>query len=234
MNSGLAERLRNIESEIARVCERVGRSPEEVKLLCVSKGQPVERMVELAKIYAGRGQQACFGENYVQEIKEKKSTLPSGTSVHMIGALQRNKAKDAVQLFDCIQSVHSAALAQELNQEAAKRGLVKDILLQVNISADPSKSGFAAEDVLEFVAQLDQLPALRFCGLMTITALYENPENARPDFRALAQLKNTVLSKLTNPPAHFELSMGMSQDYQIAMEEGATIVRVGTALFGER
>ena len=160
----LVDRLELIENRIKEACQRSGRNRSDVTLLCVSKAQPLQAMLELIELYRAKGCQPVFGENYVQEFKEKRAGLPANTRVHMIGALQRNKAKDAIELFDGIESVHSESLAVELNKYAQKLGLVKDVLLQVNVSADPHKSGFNPDGVLEFAPRLAQLPALRFCG----------------------------------------------------------------------
>lgn len=232
----IAEKLIEIEGRIKEAKVRAGREREEITLIAVSKKQPFQKMIELEEAFAKRGAVATFGENYVQEYSEKRSMLSGKSRAHLIGSLQRNKAKDAVALFDLIESVHTAELAHTLDREAAKIKKIQDILFQVNISSDDAKNGFTLEGLTTFLKETKSFPSLRALGVMTITKLYDNPEDARGDFKAL---KTLALQLKADFPKIFvgermELSMGMSADFQIAIEEGATMVRIGTALFGER
>lgn len=234
--SDLAKRFYMIESKIRESCIRAGRSVGAVKLASVSKHQPIELMLELEKIYAQRKQYPIFAENYVQEWKSKRASLSSFSQCHLIGALQSNKARDAVKHFDLIESVHSDSILDALNKEAGKIKKIQRILLQINISHDQAKNGFKPEELEHVLPKLNMLPNLSFQGLMTITAYYSEPEQVRKDYRLMRDLKQHLLGNNLCALSfeQFELSMGMSQDYEIAVEEGATIVRVGTALFGDR
>lgn len=228
----LIQRLQDVQAKIIAACQRVGRSSESVTLVTVTKKRTVEQISIIKDYLISQKCSVVIGENYVQEFLSKKPLLGENIKAHLIGALQRNKAKLAVQNFDVIQSVHSWPLAQALNKAAEELKIVKEIFLQVNISQDPNKSGFAPEEVQVIVEQeMPKLKNLKLVGLMTITKDYPEAELVRPDFKALKQLKNILDSKVSQPLA---LSMGMSSDYEIAIEEGATVVRVGTAIFGER
>jgi pyridoxal phosphate enzyme (YggS family) len=219
-------RIKEIRARIDKAARIAGRDPEEITLIAVSKGQSVLEMNQIPR-------PCIFGENYIQEYKAKKELLNPGFEVHFIGALQSNKAAQAVKLFDVIESVGSARLANIINKEAEKIKKRQAVFLQVNISDDENKGGFSPPELLQFIAhEAGRLPALDIKGLMTITRYYENPEDARPDFRKLRQLAGLSLESLRS--AGCLLSMGMSQDFEIAIEEGASIVRVGTAIFGER
>ena len=214
-------------------------SQQKINLVAVSKLKPVELLQEYQVAAEKAGIPVIFGENYVQEFRAKKPLLRGSYEAHLIGPLQSNKAKDAVSIFDVIESVHTEKIARVINREAAKLGKTQRIYLQVNISNDSGKSGFTPDQVITFLREsFDQLTNLKLEGLMTITALYEVVEDARPDFKALTKLAEkicsdqTLLSKFQS--GEVLLSMGMSQDYAIAIEEGATTVRVGTSIFGER
>jgi pyridoxal phosphate enzyme (YggS family) len=235
-SSDLHQRLLLIESKIEAACIKVARPLGSVKLVCVSKHQPIEAMLELERVYAERKQYPIFGENYVQEWKSKRGSLSSFSKCHLIGALQSNKARDAVKHFDLIESVQSGSILDALNKEAGKFKKIQRILLQINISHDQAKNGFKPEELEQVLPKLNMLPNLSFQGLMTITAYYNEPELVRKDYKLMSDLKQHLLdNKLcTLSFEQFELSMGMSQDYEIAIQEGATIVRVGTALFGDR
>ena len=223
MESELKQNLVRIQERIAAALLRSGRATQ-VQLVAVSKLQPASLVQEFLNL----GGSIVLGENYVQEFKKKRVELKGDFKAHLIGPLQRNKAKLAVELFDLIESVHSAEIAEALNKAAAQIGKIQEVFLQVNISGDAAKSGFSAEATRTFFRdQLASLNNLKCTGLMTITELYEKAEDARADFRALYQLSESLRPGLL-------LSMGMSQDFEIAVEEGATHVRVGTALFGER
>jgi len=173
-----------------------------------------------------------FGENKVQEAKAKIPQSPSGTRWHMIGHLQSNKCRDAIQFFEMIQSVDSLALAEELNKWADKIGKTMPILLEVNAAGEATKFGFKPEAVLEQLEAINALPKLELHGLMTIAPWTPEPEKVRPAFARLRNLKAECEQRLGAPLLH--LSMGMSGDFEVAIEEGATIVRIGTALFGAR
>ena len=223
MESELKQNLLKIQQRIAAALKRSGRNTS-VELVAVSKLQPASLVQEFLNL----GGSIILGENYVQEFKKKREELKGDFKAHLIGPLQRNKAKLAVELFDLIESVHSVEVAQAIDKAAAQLGKVQEIFLQINISSDAAKSGFTANAAAEFFrGELTRLKNLNCTGLMTITELYEKPEEARGDFRSLNQLAQSLKPGLG-------LSMGMSQDFEIAVEEGATHVRVGTALFGER
>jgi pyridoxal phosphate enzyme (YggS family) len=201
-----------------------------VTLIAVSKTKPVEMMAEL--VNAGH---SIFGENYVQEAAAKRSELGEGVELHLIGHLQRNKAKQAVQIFDLIQSVDSLRLAEEISKEAVKIGKRMPVLIQVNISAEGSKSGIDTVQTVELCSALSKLDGLELRGLMSIGSYI--PESAadserRREFKLMSQLLAEVNQSLGSNLR--ELSMGMSHDYTLAIEEGATIVRVGSQIFGAR
>lgn len=218
-----------IEERLAAGLARAGRVRSEVTLVAVSKKQPVERVVAYQNICHASKAVPVFGENYVQEFQKKQSALSKPYQVHLIGPLQSNKVRLAVSLFDVIESVHSVEIAKALHREAEKQGKILDVFAQVNISDDPSKSGFSVPEACALFEEAHSVyPALRLRGLMTITREYEKKEDVRPDFVALRELRN----KLGDPT--LKLSMGMSSDFDIAVEEGADIVRVGTAIFGSR
>jgi pyridoxal phosphate enzyme (YggS family) len=213
--------LGRVQEAIARACGRAGRSPDHVLLIAVSKTMDVER-VRLA-IEAGV---AALGENRVQEAKEKIAALGHPVPWHLIGSLQTNKARDAARLFDWIHSVDRVELARELSRRAhsAERGL--NVLLQVNLGDEPQKGGVAPAELKHLCETVSGLPGLRVRGLMAIPPAAADPEHTRPHFRRLRELRDELGLE--------HCSMGMSADYEVAVEEGATMVRVGTAIFGER
>lgn len=213
---------------IALACRPVGRDPAGVRLVAVSKTVPPERV--RAALAAGL---TDFGENRVQEAAGKAPLVP-GARWHLVGPLQSNKARRAVELFDVIQSVDSVELAGRLGRVAAelRPGRPLPVLLQVNVDVDPHKAGFTPDGLAAALPALLALPALRVVGLMTIGRLVGDPEEARPTFRRLRELSARL--RAAQPGLGPELSMGMSDDYPVAVEEGATIVRVGRALFGAR
>ncbi len=224
--------LTGIEERINAACARAGRRSEEVSLLAVSKKQPLEKLIQYLNLREEAGKKALFGENYVQEWLQKRESLVGDFEAHLIGQLQRNKVRKAVSCFDVIQTVHNKELTSEIQKEAARLGKQQRIYFQVNVSEDKAKSGFLVGDLHGFLKNgMQDFPNLKVEGLMTITKFYENCEDVRPDFVTMKELHSEVLM---NCPDCRELSMGMSADYEIAIEEGATIVRVGTALFGER
>ena len=223
------QRLKDIRSRIESAARRGGRSPQSVRLIAVSKTKP-GRLVETA-IAAGAD---IFGENYIQEAREKIEALSHHpVSWHFIGHLQSNKAKYAVRLFDLIHSVDSARLASEIDKQAGKAGKVQDILVQVNVAGEESKSGVSPENTETLLRQIGDMKHLNPRGLMTMPPFFDDPERARPFFRQLRLLRDALGEKL--PELRLEgLSMGMTGDFEAAIEEGATLVRIGTAIFGRR
>jgi pyridoxal phosphate enzyme (YggS family) len=221
---------RKIVERIAVAAAKAGRDARKVRLLAASKSQPVESIC--AALAAGV---ALVGENYVQEAEEKKNQL-AGAKVewHMIGHLQRNKAKLAVELFDVVESLDNLALARELDKEAAKRSKIVRALIEVNLAGEESKTGMAKGEVAGLLEKISGLAHVRVEGLMTMPPFRENLEEVRPYFHELRDLRDS-LNSLNLPNMRLnELSMGMTHDFTVAIEEGATIVRVGTALFGPR
>ena len=226
MNS-VAQNLKEVRAAIAEAAQRAGRDPGSVRLVAVSKTVDLARL--RAAIDAG---QDLFGENYLQEAAGKIAALGRGVSWHLVGSLQSNKAKGAVELFDLIHAVDRFKLARALDAAAARLGKVQDILIQVNQGGEATKSGVAPEAAPELLQEAARLPHLRVLGLMTMPPWFPDPEMARPYFRDLRELRDR-LRELTGLPLT-ELSMGMSDDFAVAVEEGATLVRVGTAIFGRR
>jgi pyridoxal phosphate enzyme (YggS family) len=224
---GLAENLVQIEKRIHAACERAGRARDSVLLLAVSKTHPPEVIREAVNLGL-----TSFGENKVQEAKAKIPNCPGKARWHFIGHLQSNKCRDAVELFEMIQGVDSLAIAQELNKRAEQASKTMPILLEINVAGEGSKFGYKPEQMLAELKTLNALPRLEIHGLMAIPPYTPVPEKARPYFQKLRALKQQAETVLGAPLPH--LSMGMSGDFEVAIEEGATIVRVGTALFGER
>ena len=225
----VAANHRKIIDRISEAALRIGRNPREIKLLAAAKSQSVE-LVQAA-IAAGV---RLIGENYVQEAEEKRHAISEAVEWHMIGHLQRNKVKAALNTFDLIQSLDSVALALELDKEGRRNGKTVRTLIEVNLGDEQSKSGIGQDKVLELMKRVSELSHLRVEGLMAVPPFKENPEEIRPYFRSLRELQ-VELQGWKIPNGSFnELSMGMTHDYPIAIEEGATIVRIGTALFGPR
>lgn len=224
-------RIADIQRRIVRAAERGGRNPADIRLVAVSKTVPVEK-IEQARA-AGL---TLFGENYVQEARRKIEHFPSeGISWHFIGHLQTNKAKYAVRCFDLIHSIDSLRLAQALDGEASKIGKVQAILIQVNIAREASKSGTRLQDAQRLVTDIAGLKHIAVQGLMTMPPYFDDPEKARPFFSALRELRNRIVAETPLPGLSLpELSMGMSGDFEAAIECGATLVRIGTAIFGDR
>jgi pyridoxal phosphate enzyme (YggS family) len=223
----VAQNLALVNRRLADAAQRAGRDPAEVRLVAVSKKVAAARLSQA--VAAG---QRRFGENYVQEAKGKIAALGPGLSWHLIGSLQTNKAKEAVALFDLIHSVDRLKLAQALESAAARLGKVQAVLIQVSLAGEASKSGAAPEAVPELLKAMAGLPHLKVAGLMTMPPWFADPEAARPFFRALRELRDRMRDLVGLPLP--ELSMGMSGDYEVAVAEGATLVRVGTAIFGAR
>ena len=223
----LEANLSQIRQRMAAACDRAGRDPASVALLAVTKTHPPEIVADAARLGL-----TLLGETKVQEAKAKIPLCPGRLRWHMIGHLQTNKCRDAVELFEMVQSVDSLHLAEELNKRAEQCAKTLPILLEVNIVGEASKFGYPPERLLAQLDQLNALPRLEIHGLMTIPPWTPLPERVRPVFRKLREVKKQCEQILGAPLPH--LSMGMSGDYEVAIEEGATIVRIGTALFGER
>ena len=223
----LAENLESIQQRIRAACARCDRAADSVTLLAVSKTHPPETIGAAAA--AGL---VLFGENKIQEAKAKIPLCPGRLRWHFIGHLQSNKCRDAVELFEMIESVDSLALAQEINKRAEAAARTMPVLLEVNVAGEASKFGYQPERALAELKELNALPRIEIHGLMAVPPWSPDAESSRPHFRALRELKQRAEAVLGAPlPV---LSMGMSGDFEVAIEEGATIVRVGTALFGER
>jgi hypothetical protein len=223
----LAANITRVRERIAGACTRAGREANSVTLMAVSKTQPPEVVTEAARIGL-----SLFGENKVQEAKSKIPLCSGRLSWHMVGHLQTNKAREAISLFSMIQSVDSLHLAEELNKRAEQASKTMPILLEVNIVGEASKFGYKPDQLLHDLAALNALSRLEIHGLMTVPPWTPLPERVRPVFARLRELKNQCEQQLGAPLPH--LSMGMTGDFEAAIEEGATIVRIGTALFGER
>jgi pyridoxal phosphate enzyme (YggS family) len=223
-------RLKHVKDQISETAVACGRDPETVKLVAVSKTVPTDRI--LAAIRAGV---TDLGENYVQEAREKIEALrEENVSWHFIGHLQSNKAKYVVRLFELIHSIDSFKLAKELNKRASALGKVQKILVQVNISGEATKSGIETEQAVRLVRDTAPLENISIQGLMTMPPFFNAPEKVRPYFKALKNLQDLIRDEAIANVHMTELSMGMSGDFAAAIEEGATLVRVGTAIFGER
>ena len=225
----LKENLANVEKNIEQACKNAGRSRDEVTLIAVSKTKPVEMLQE---IYDENIRD--FGENKVQELCSKMEQLPSDIRWHMIGHLQRNKVKYIVGKVELIHSVDTYRLAEEINIQAKKQNVIVPILVEVNIAHEESKFGISAEDAILLVEEISKLENIRIKGLMTIAPYVENPEDNRLYFRKIKQLSVDITNKNIDNVFMEMLSMGMTGDYMVAIEEGATMVRVGTGIFGER
>jgi pyridoxal phosphate enzyme (YggS family) len=223
----MAGRLHEVQGRIIAACARAGRDSRAVTLMAVTKGQPPEAVRAAAELGL-----TLFGENRVQEAKAKIGLCPSRLRWHMIGHLQTNKARDAVHFFEMIQSVDSLRLAEEVQRCAEKSAKRMAVLLEVNVAGEASKFGYAPSQLLAELPQLNALTRLEIHGLMTMAPWTPEPEKVRPVFRRLRELKGQCEQVLGAPMTH--LSMGMSSDFEVAVEEGATLVRIGTALFGER
>ncbi len=217
-----------VRKAIGRAAQAAGRDGADVKLVAVSKKIDTAKMLEAVE--AGI---RIFGENRIQEARSKQDTVcwPDDIVWHLIGSLQRNKSKLAVTLFDMIQSVDSLEISKYLNRHAGNAGRTLPLLIQVNLADEPSKSGFHPDAVVPAALEISRMEHLRVKGLMAIPPYCDNPEDVRPYFRQLRHIKNTLNDSGLDLS---ELSMGMSSDFEIAIEEGATMVRVGTAIFGQR
>ncbi len=223
------ERYEALLERVARACARAGRRPEEVKILGAAKKQSPEKVREAFE--AGL---RLVGENYVQEAQKKREALADlPLTWHLIGPLQTNKARHAVKIFDLVETVDRPAIARELDKRAGKVGRVLPVFIEVNVGGEETKAGVAPEDLPALAEEVLSAKNLRLQGLMTIPPYREDPEEVRPFFARLRELLEDLKGRFPEAPLA-ELSMGMSHDFEIAIEEGATIVRVGTALFGPR
>ena len=225
----ITENLEQVRRNIVEACKAVNRDPSEVTLISVSKTKPVSMLQE-----AYDAGSRDFGENKVQEIMDKYPQLPSDIRWHMIGHLQRNKVKYIVDKVALIHSVDSLRLAEAIENEAAKHNVTVPILIEVNVAQEESKFGLKTEEVLSLVESVAVLPHINIKGLMTIAPYVEDPEENREIFRELKKLSVDIAAKNINNVNMSVLSMGMTGDYQVAVQEGATMVRVGTGIFGER
>ena len=249
----LNQRLALVQVRITQACQRGGRDPAAMTMVCVTKGVPVATIQEALRLGV-----MDLGENRVQETRNKQEALGArskvqGASVqdhrlepcalnltpvrwHLIGHLQRNKAKEAATLFDVIHSVDSVRLAEELERQAERQGQELEVFVQVNVSGETTKFGCQPQEAAGLAHRMTELPHLRLQGLMTIAPFTDDPEDARPHFRRLRELRDALQAELFHPASSIQhpallLSMGMSQDFEVAIEEGADVVRIGTAIF---
>ena len=225
----VAENYREVVRRVGEACARSGRNRKEVTLIAVSKTKPVELIREAMDAGAD-----VFGENKVQELCDKYEQLPKTLHWHLIGHLQRNKVKYIVDKVDLIHSVDSMRLAEEISKEAEKKQTDVKVLIEVNVAQEESKFGVSVDETEELVREIAKLPRIHVLGLMTIAPNVSDPEENRPVFRTLKKLAVDIKMKNIDNVRMDVLSMGMTGDYQVAIEEGATMVRVGTGIFGER
>lgn len=226
----IARNIAEIKNRIAELAELANRDVATIRLVAVSKRFPVEAIVE-----AQAGGQLLFGENYIQEAQQKEEVLGDRVLFHFIGHLQSNKAKIAARIFSMIETVDRPKLAIALNKHLVQFNKKLDVLVQVNIGRDENKAGIAPENAEKLLETIAGLPMLRAKGLMTMPPLTHDAEEARPYFKRLRELAHSLAEKkMFHNNKTVELSMGMTNDYHVAIEEGATLVRIGTAIFGER
>lgn len=225
----LKENLKNVESNIAKSCEKAGRNRDEVTLIAVSKTKPVEVLQEAYDLGV-----RVFGENKVQELVDKYEALPKDIRWHMIGHLQTNKVKYIIGKVEMIHSVDSLKLAETIEKESAKKNCITKILVEVNVAEEESKFGLHMEEVIPFIEKISTFEHIQLCGLMTIAPFVENSEENRTIFANLHKLSVDIMGKNIDNRNVSVLSMGMTNDYEVAIEEGATMVRVGTGIFGVR
>ncbi|MEG0963321.1 MAG: YggS family pyridoxal phosphate-dependent enzyme [Lachnospiraceae bacterium] len=223
------DNLKKVQENIKTACEKAGRTVNEVTLISVSKTKPISMLKE-----AYEAGSRDFGENKVQEIMDKCEVLPQDIRWHMIGHLQRNKVKYIVHKTALIHSVDSLRLAEEISEQAKKKQVEVNILIEVNIAQETSKFGISKEDTIQLVESIATLPCIHIKGLMTIAPFVENPEDNRMFFQEIKKLSVDIKEKNIDNVSMDVLSMGMTGDYMVAIEEGATMVRVGTGIFGQR
>ena len=225
----LKENLAKVEENIQAACDRAGRKREEVTLIAVSKTKPVEMLQEAYDLGV-----RVNGENKAQELASKYEVLPKDIHWHMIGHMQRNKVKYIIDKVDLIHSVDSVRLAETIDKEAAKKGIVVNVLLEVNMAKEDTKFGLMPEEVMDFIHEIIRFQHIKVQGLMTIAPFVENPEENRIHFANLRKLSVDIAKEKVDNVNMSILSMGMTNDFEVAIEEGATMVRIGTAIFGER
>ncbi len=225
----ISENVRNVLEKVAEAAIRSGRKTSDITVVAVSKTRSPQLIMEVAEEGLD-----CFGENYVQEAEKKISTLEKPMKWHLVGHLQVNKAKKAIRLFDMIETVASIRMAQEISARALSAGKKVPVLVQVNIAEESSKWGVLRNDLSPLMREISILPGIKIKGLMTIPPYVEDPEDARPFFISLREEKERINQMNIEGVVLKDLSMGMSHDYQVAIEEGATIIRIGTAIFGAR
>lgn len=218
--------LSTVRKNIAAAAEKSGRAAEDVILVCVTKQIPIDIVLQTVNCGA-----TVIGENRVSEALVKKQQLPESISLHMIGHLQTRKVKEAVKLFDLIHSVDSVKLANEIDRRAAAIGKKQNVLLEVNISEEESKYGFSIQQLKQSISEIARLPQVQILGLMTMAPFFSDPELTRPVFRKLRELQEQIIALHIAGVEMQYLSMGMSQDYEIAVEEGSNMVRIGSAIF---
>jgi len=226
--AGFADRLKQVEARLQAACARAGRGRADVTLVAVTKTVSVEVATELFELGVTN-----LGESRPQELWRKAPHLPAGVSWHLVGHLQRNKIERTLPLVTCIHSVDSVRLLEALEQAAARIPRAISVFLEVNASGEEQKHGLAIDAAASLVPRIQTLQHVQVRGLMTMAALSENPEDSRPTFRALRDLRDRLRAELRPPHVLEHLSMGMSQDFEVAVEEGATMVRIGTVLFAE-
>lgn len=229
MNETVANNIARIQEEVADAALRTGRNPSAVRLMAVTKTVDDERIREAVAVGI-----RLIGENYVQEAQRKIPLLGESLEWHLIGHLQTNKSKYAVQLFQMIQSVDRLDLARELDKRCETAGVALPILIEVNTGDEETKSGVSIGEAMNLVEAVSRFPHLAIRGLMTMPPWFSEPEAARPYFRALRELRDCIADRCIPGVEMTELSMGMSDDFVVAVEEGATIVRIGRAIFGKR
>ena len=226
----IRKNLAAINTRLVNAAKRAGRDPREIKLVAVSK--KIDRKMIQAAVDCG---QLSFGENYIQDARDKIPTLAQNLSWHFIGHLQSNKARIAAELFDVVETVDNLKLATVLDRHLADLQKILSVLIQVNISGEQQKSGIPLAETEKLLREINRLPMLQVIGLMAMPPFFTDPESVRPYFRQLRQTAEELTAKkLFAPHTRPELSMGMSGDFEVAIEEGATIIRIGTAIFGPR
>lgn len=225
----LKENLSNVQTNIINACKKANRNPDDVTLIAVSKTKPLSDIEELVTCGVNE-----FGENKVQELCDKYEHISTPVNWHLIGHLQTNKVKYVIDKACLIHSVDSVHLAKEIEKEAAKKNVVINILIQVNIAKEDTKFGIDESDIYDFIEEIKDYSHIKVKGLMTIAPFVENPEENRQHFRKMHQLLLDIKSKNIDNIDMYILSMGMTNDYEVAIEEGSTMVRVGTGIFGER
>ena len=225
----LQENYREVEAKVRQAAERAGRDPEEITLIAVSKTKPLSDIEELIRIGVTE-----FGENKPQELRDKFEQVSQPVHFHQIGHLQTNKVKYIIDKAVLIHSVDSMHLAEQIQKEAEKRGLTAEVLIEVNAAEEETKFGVTVEEAPSLVREISTLPNIKIRGLMTIAPFVDDPEENRPVFRRMKQLLLDIKSQKIDNVDMNVLSMGMTNDFEVAIEEGATMVRVGTAIFGAR